>query len=54
MENELGFKVVSWCNYCHGGIYVGDPYSVDKKGNMYHDGCKEQKDTYYDSLDVGE
>jgi len=51
MENEFGFEVLGWCGYCRGAIHVGDDYSVEN-GQMYHPGCKEQKNTYCDSFDL--
>ncbi len=51
IKNEFGFEILSWCAYCKNPIYVGDHYDSDEEG-MYCPGCKEQKNTYYDSLEV--
>ncbi len=50
---DFGFEILGFCGYCHGSIHVGDDYSVEN-GQMYHPGCKEQKNTYYDSFDLDE
>ena len=52
MGNQL--KIIGFCEYCRGSIHEGEPYSVDEKGDKFHDYCKEQKNTYYDPFDVGE
>ena len=53
MENEFGFEILGYCVYCHSAVYVGSPYDSDKEG-IYCSGCKQQKETYYDSLTVGD
>ena len=47
IRNEFGFEVVDWCAYCHGEIYVGEDYIVDK-GATYHRECYEQANCYAD------
>ena len=44
-------NILDWCSYCRGGIYIGDTYVSNKKG-LYHPGCYEQMNTYFDSLDI--
>lgn len=45
-------NIIGFCSYCNGSIVKGEPYIVDENGNYYHLECKQQQDTYYDSLEV--
>ena len=44
--------IIAFCFYCHGSINIGESYIVDEFGNYYHLECKQQENTYYDSLEV--
>ncbi len=46
-------NILDWCSYCHGGIYIGDTHVSNKKG-LYHPGCYEQMNNYFNVLDIEE
>lgn len=54
MDNPIDLNnldnILSYCDYCHGAIYVGDNY-VSMKGQIFHIECMEIKGTYYDPMD---